>query len=139
MSDQNPTFQIPKDVIEPIIKSHVSAAIISALSNHENLFREAVTRVLTQKVDSDGKPSHYVSDRSDEFITWLCKDAVRNATRDVMHEEVSKYKDQIKTQIVALLSKKNSPFIKQMCESLTTGMISALDNKWKLSVSLHGD
>jgi galactose-1-phosphate uridylyltransferase len=134
--NDNPTFQIPKDVIEPIIKAHVSTAITAALGGQSQLVSEAVRQVLFQKVDSNGETDRYQSTHSIERIQWLAKDVITKAIRASLEEEIAKHRDRLKTEIVAALSKKNSPLIKQLAEGLVTSFADPATLKWRLSVTV---
>jgi hypothetical protein len=111
---ENPTFQIPKDIIEPIIQAHVSAAVVSALGENKKIVEMAISRVLNQKVNSDGNTSGYVYNNSPTFIQWLMSKAVRSAVEKAVVEQVATYQDELKKAIAAELGigKKYSPLAK---------------------------
>lgn len=132
-----PTFQIPTDVIEPIIQAHVTTAIITALGGHQHLMERAITGVLTQKVNSEGKPSNYGSDI--QYIQWAMQTAVTNAVTKVLQEEVAKQEDQIRALLTAELRKSKSPLVKQLIEGMTKGVVNATQNKWQIKVSYDRD
>lgn len=136
MSD-SPTFQIPKDVIEPIIQAHISAAIVSALSGRERLIEHAVTQVLTQKVDSDGKPSNYSS--SVQFVQWAMQNAVRKAVTAMLETEFAKQEEAIRALLTAELKKSKSPLVKQLVEGMTKAFTDPGNLKWRLKVSYGED
>lgn len=130
---ENPTFTIPKDVIDPIIKAHVATAITSALGGRDELITKAISRVLFQKVDHRGEPSDYSS--NPEFIQWACRNAITEAVKSCLTEEIKKHEEKLKALISAALSKKNSPLVKQLAE----GLVGAISNpdvlKWRLNVT----
>lgn len=133
----SPTFQIPKEVIEPIIQAHVTSAVTAALGGQGRLLEAAITGVLTQKVDSNGKPSNYGSDI--QFMQWAMREAVCNAVQRSLQEEVAKHEEQIRELLVAQLRKSNSPLVKNLVEGMTKGVIDACSNKWHLSVTYGKD
>ena len=133
----SPTFQIPKEVIEPIIQAHVTTAVTTALGGQARLLEAAITGVLTQKVDSDGKPSRYSSDT--QFIQWALREAVCNAVQRCLQEEVAKHEEQLRELLVAQLRKSNSPLVKNLVEGMTKGLINACGSKWQLSVTYGKD
>ena len=132
----SPTFQIPKEVIEPIIQAHVTTAVVTALGGQGRLIEHAITQVLTQKVDRDGKPSHYSSDV--QFLHWALQNAVCNAVKQTLEQEVAKHQDKIRDLLTAQLRQSKSPLVKQLVEGMTKGVIDATTNKWRLSVT-YGD
>src|SRR5688500_18660560 len=118
MSEQsNPTFQIPRDVIEPIIKAHVATAITNALGGQDRLVAEAIRQVLYTKVDTEGNPGRGYGSEV-EFIQWMTRKVVANAVKETLEAEMAKHKDALKRAISDSLTKKNSPFIKQLAEGM---------------------
>lgn len=135
--NETPTFQIPKDVIEPIIKAHVCTAITTALGGQAKLIEDVVARILAQKVDSEGKPSTYAHSSDVEFIQWACRNAVRVAVTSTLQEEMGKYKETLRKHIAAALQKKDSPFIKQLAEGMVSGVSNPDAFKWRLKVEVE--
>lgn len=128
------TLQLPKDLIEAAIKQNVTAALVAALGDKSRILTEAVSQVLTMKVDSEGKPGRgYGHDV--EFIQWAVRDTMQAAIRQTLNEEIAKYKDTIRDHIAAQLSRKNSPLLKQLADSMAGAMVNAASDKWRLSVS----
>lgn len=127
------SLQLPKDLIEGAIQREVSLAIAKALGDQANILDKVVQRVLTQKVDSSGKPSDY--SQNAEFIQWVVDQALREAVKKAINEEIGKYGEVIKKSIADQLAKKNSPLLKQLVEGMTTGIVSALGNSWSLNVT----
>ncbi|MGE4243667.1 hypothetical protein [Ramlibacter sp.] len=129
------TLQLPKDLVEAAINQHVQIAITQALGGQQKLLAQAVHQVLTQKVDSDGKPGRgYGSDR--EFITWAVDESLRAAVKRVISEELVKYEDVLRQQISDQLSRKNSPLIKQLAEGVVKGAIDATKNQYSFHVEI---
>lgn len=115
----DPTFQIPRDVIEPIIVAHVQTAIVAALGGSAALVETAINEILTKKVDSDGKINSYDRNNTYTFIQLQLVKSVQAAVTDVLNEELKKHQDAIRTHITKELAKKNSPLIKQLVEGMT--------------------
>lgn len=133
MSD-NATFQLPRDMIEGAIQHHVGLAVSKALGDHSVILGKLIQSVLTQRVDSDGKPSNY--SHNAEFITWATNNAVRKAVVECLNEEIKKYEGQIRSNLSEQLAKRNSPLIKNLVESMTRGMVDAASSKWHMSVEI---
>jgi hypothetical protein len=130
-----PTFQIPKDVIEPIITAHIAAAVSAALAGRERIVEMTVSQLLNMKVDSEGKPSSY--DRGQTFIQWVMNDTLRKAVRDIMTEELKKHEAIIRAELASQLTAKKSPLLKQLIEQLTTGLVTAASSTYRLNVSVE--
>jgi hypothetical protein len=131
MSD--PTFQIPKEIINPIIQAHVNEAVIKALDGPQQIVTRAIANVLMTKVDSNGKHSTYGDARP--WIDWVIGDCIQKAARGAVEEFLTENKDKIKAELVAQLSKKNSPLVKQMVEGMVNGMCSESNLRWNLNVT----
>lgn len=135
MSD--PTFQIPKDVIEPIIRAQVASAVATALGDRSSIIEAAVGSVLNAKVDSEGKPDKYGYDRSITWIQWLMNDCVRRATMDAIHAAMTGQREKIKAAITKELTNAKSPLIRKLVEAMADNL--AADNlKYKINVTVDG-
>ena len=130
------TFQIPKDVIEPIIQAHVSAAVTAALADRSRLMEEAVSQVLNMKVDSQGRPENYSS--SIPWIQWVMKECLKKAVRGAIEAELGKQESQIKAHIVTELQRKNSPMIKQLVAGMITAITHPDNLRYRLNITVDG-
>lgn len=128
----NPTIQIPKDVIEPIIQAEIMRAVMEAMGPKQAVLQNAVASILTMLVDSDGKPSSY---NGRPWIDWVVGQGVRDAAKAAIVEHIAAHGETIKKQLAAELSKKNSPLVQQ----LINGMVGAITDpealRWRLNVS----
>ena len=129
----NPTFQIPRDVIEPIIQAHVSQAVLSALGDRAQIITEVVRQVLEEKVDSAGHKSNY--NNSQQWIDWVMKQTVRKAITETLEAEMLKHQDKIKAQLVSLLQRKNSPLINQLVEGMAGAMVDPSIFKYRMTIN----
>jgi len=120
----NPSLTIPRDIIEPIIQSHVAAAITEALGLKKQLLSEIATRIINECVDSNGKPSSYSYDKGRRWIDWATQDAFRKAMQSAIEEQVELHKETLKKALVAELKKVNSPLVKAMVEGMVTGALT---------------
>jgi len=132
-----PTFQIPKDVIEPIIQAQVSSAVLAALGDKTGIVERAVAAVLNMKVDIDGKTSTYGGHNDVPWVQWLMRDCVRKATRLAVEEFFAQNKELVKTQIAAELRKKNSPMAKQLINAMVGAVTNESTLKYRLNVTVE--
>lgn len=116
---ENPTLQIPKDVIEPIIQAHVAAAVTQALGNNAELVRQAIAHVLNEKVDTTGRRNDYSYQNTVPFIQWAVRDCVQKATLAAIQEAMTKNQAVVKKLIVEELKRTNSPLVRQLIEAMT--------------------
>ena len=121
--NESSTFHIPKDVIEPIIQAHVTAAVASALAGKEHLVSEAISAVLNRKVDSSGTPSTYSSSVS--WMQWVMDKCIQEATQKAIEEALITHGETLKKTLITELQRKNSPLAKQ----LVGGLMNALTDK----------
>lgn len=129
----NPTIQIPKDIIEPIIQANISAAIIDALGNRSNVMAEVIGAILNVKVDEKGQASNYGNNKS--WIDWAVGNALRNAAQTAINEAIATQQEVIKQHLISQLSRKNSPLIKQLVEGMMTGVFNASQSQYRLTVT----
>ena len=130
-----PTFQIPQDVIQPIIQANITAAIAQALGGSANVMEKAISTILSTRVDCEGKPSSYSHPSHRSWLDWAVGDAIRKAARAAIEEQIGTLQAALKEQMIAQLTKKNSPLIKQIAEGLAAGAFSPEAIKWRLTIS----
>lgn len=135
MSD-SPTFQIPKEIIDPIIKAHVNEAVIKALDGPQRLVSNAILSVIQTQVDRDGKPTTW---NGTPWIDYVIADCIREAARDAIKEFLATQRERIKADMAAQLSRKNSPLIKQLCEGLVGSITSESTLKYRLNIAFDKD
>lgn len=131
---ENPTFQIPRDVIEPIIQAHVATAVMNALDGYKSLLDGVVAGVMTAKVDRDGKLGGYGNDPT--YIQWLLSQCVKDAVKETLVDELAKHKEAIKKSIVRQLKNEKSPLVEQLVAALTGALTDPDTIKYRLEVKL---
>jgi hypothetical protein len=137
MAAENPTFQIPRDVIEPIIQAHVSAAVAQALGGRDQLVSKTVEMIVNAQVEADGKLARYDDSRNKRWLDWAMGDVVRSVIMKALQDEMAKHKVQL-TEIVAKeLARKNSPLIKQMAAAMVGGFANEETLKYRLTVNVE--
>lgn len=134
MSDTNPTFQIPSDVIKPILEAHVQAAFAKAFGDSSKLLEIAVARVLNQQVDSEGKVSHHTRHDSPTWMEWLMAAKMREAITEAIQVGMSNYKERIKAQIVKEIGNSKSPLAKQLITAMVENLTDRDNLRYRLQV-----
>lgn len=132
----NPTLEIPKDVIDPIIKAEIARAITAAMGGGNAIVVKAITTILATPVGEDGKASTYSSDRNRPWIEWAVGDCVKAATKEALQSALVGHKDQIRKSIIAELSRRNSPLIKQLASTMAESICKEETLKYRLSISI---
>ncbi len=133
----NPTLQIPRDIIEPLIQAQINSAIAAAMGGSENLMTRAVQTVLSTKVNSEGKIDGYSSHNQKMWIDWAVGDALRRAAQKAIELAVEEQHEAMKKEMIRQLSQKNSPLIKRLVQGLADNMFSQNNLKYRLTVDLE--
>lgn len=120
----NPSLTIPRDLIDPIIQSHVAAAITEALGLQKNLLQQIAHKIINECVDTQGKPSTYSYDKQRRWIDWATQDAFRRAFQAAIEEQVELHKKTLEKALAAELKKVNSPLVKSMVEGMVKGALT---------------
>ena len=128
----NPTLQIPKDIIEPIIQAEIIRSIVEAMGPKQVVMQHAIASILNLSVDGEGKPSNY---NGRPWIEWIIGNEIRQAAKAAIVEHVAAHGEQIKRQLTLELAKKNSPIVRQLIESMVGGMTNPENLKWRLNVN----
>jgi uncharacterized membrane protein YheB (UPF0754 family) len=123
----DPTFKIPRDVIQPIIEAKVAAALIEALGNQQWLVQNCITKVLDEKVNDSGtKAENFYADRAPTFLQWALRSCIQAQVKKILQDQVELHKEVIAKSLKTELEKKNSPLVKQLIEGMTTGFTKSL-------------
>jgi len=129
----NPTLQIPKDIIEPIIQAEITRSIVEAMGPKQAVMQHAISTILNMNVDSDGKPSNYGNSRP--WIDWVIGAEIKAAATAAIKEHLAAHGDAIKKQLAAEMAKKNSPLVKQLVEGMVGAMTHPDVLRWRLNVT----
>lgn len=132
----DPTFQIPKEIINPIIQAHVTEAVMKALDGQQ-LVTRAIAHVLTTKVDSNGQLSRYNSENDRPWIDWVIGECIRKAAVAAIESELAgaESQERIRAEIAAQLGKKNSPLVRQLIEGMLGAFTSKEVIKYRINVT----
>jgi hypothetical protein len=134
MSDTNATVQIPKDVIEPLVKSRLEAELVEALGGKDELVKRLVEGVLLQEVDDKGKRSTYSYDKDRTYLSWLCEDVLANETRKAIRAWLDEHRADFREALFAQLQTKRMQ--NSLARQLLEGFTAAAASDWNLKVSV---
>lgn len=137
-TQENPTFQIPRDVIEPILQAHVSAAIAQAFGSQSILIEKFINEVVNRRVKEDGSFPSYSSDKTVGWLDWAVANVIRTVIKAQLTEEIEKHQDEMKQIIVRELKKKNSPLIRQLAEGMVGGFANQETLKYRFELVVKG-
>ncbi len=138
MNVETASLQLPKDMIEACINQQVSIAMANAFADKDRIIRECVVAILNQKVDSSGKPSSgYSGDLP--FVQYAVRDCLRKAVLSAITEQMAENSALIKSEIAKQLANSKSPMVKNLAESLVSGMAAAVAGSYRFTLEVKGD
>jgi|SRR5690242_1406243 len=130
----NPTFQIPQEIIEPIVRAQISAAIAQSMGKSGEVIERVIRTVLLTFVDSDGKPANSYCSNKQTWLDWAVGNEIKKAAQSAITESVAGLGDAMKKHFVAELSKKNSPMVKQLVEGMVSGVFKPENLTYRLNI-----
>jgi hypothetical protein len=130
MSDGNVEIKVGKELIEPIIRAKINAAIIDALGDPEALLSHMVNRAMQTKVNENGKIDKYSSYNKYDFVEVLCKKEIHKAVVIAVREWITSHGPQIEKAVAAHMNRKTNPFAK----ALVSGLKEACMKNWTFDV-----
>jgi len=118
MSDVN--ISINQELIKPILDAKISAAIVSALGNSQQMIENVIGTVLSMKVDSEGKRRNDSYYDKTSFIEHLCIKEITEATKVAIKEYFTAHGDLLKKAMKKYLDKNTDniaeSFVKQLIQ-----------------------
>lgn len=133
MSKDSATVNIPKDVIEPIVRQQVCAGVVAALGNPSELIRQVVERALAQKVNRDGKRDSSNCYNDHDLIETVSRIAIHKAVHEAITAWVEENRPVIKEQVQKALARKQSAFAR----ALVDGLSDAVKQSWTFNCQIN--
>lgn len=93
-------FEVDPQLVEPIIRDQIAAAVVAQLGDPAELIRKMVLQVLTQKVGSNGQISQYSSENKYDLIEALSANAIRTAAKAAVERLAQESHPQIEAEII---------------------------------------
>lgn len=123
MNENQASVVIPKELLQPVIDAHVSAAIAKALAGPDAIVKGIVERLCNQNVDCEGRPSSYHNDRK-TWLQWAVENMLKQAVQATIARELEGHKERIKEYLADELSKKKSPLVRSLVEGMCKGLVT---------------
>ena len=120
---ENATLALPKDLIEPIIQTHIQAALAEAFDKNAIISKMA-WQILNQKVDSTGKPADREYNVAGTFLEVSINKMMREAFTEMLAGEMEKHKETLKVYLAKEMGKSNSKLVKAIAEGLVEGLVT---------------
>lgn len=118
MSESQATVNIPRDVLEPIVRQQVAAGIIAAMGDPTEIVTELVSQSFNRKVDSVGKVSQYSCDNKYSMIEVVCRKAIDKVVQECIQEFVEVQRKAIKENVEKALARRNSAVARALVDGL---------------------
>lgn len=109
---------INRELIEPIVRSKIQAAIISELEKTPGVVLRMVTEALDEKVDEKGVKGSYDSYNKYSFIERQCTMTIQNMVKGAIMQWFDKNKPQIEKTIDAEIRKRTKQLSVDLAKSL---------------------
>lgn len=132
---ENATIQIPKDMLEPAIQAQVSKALVEALNIKGDLLSALAEKVLSQPVDSSGKPSTYSGDRDRTWLRYMIESMTREAVIDAIKAQTDDFRANVRAAVEKELKKPNSKLVKEISDGAASAVMAAANGGWRISVN----
>jgi len=134
---ENATVNIPKDILEPIVRAQVTAGIMQHFGKPEEIIRKVVEASLARKVNSNGDVSSSNYENSHDLIEVLSSKVIHKIAKEMLTEFLETQRPVIEKHMRAQFAKKASPFAKAAAD----GLMQAMKSEWsfKCNVSMPRD
>lgn len=126
------TVNIPKDVLEPVVRAQVAAGITEALGNPAVLIEKVVQHALGQKVDSRGNISKSNYDNRFDLVELMATKGIHDVVRQTLESWVDEQRPIIEDKVRKALSRKESTFAK----ALVDGLVKATKSTWAFKCNI---
>ena len=130
-------FNLPMELVGPIIKESVSAAIVRTLGDPTDLINQLVSKALGEKVDSKGEVNRYSSENKYLYIEALAGNAIREYAKEALAEVLLQQRGAIMSAVKAELAKKSQ--VSAIAKVLVDSMTNAVENKYRMGVNVSFD
>lgn len=120
MSDVN--IEISKDVVQGIIEKKISAAVLEAFTDKDELVRKMINLALTRKVNHNGLVSSSSYDNKFDLIDVLFSKALKEAAESAIKDAIEKHQPQLRAAIEKELGRKQSALAKLMVANMNDSL-----------------
>lgn len=129
MADMN--ISIGQDLIKPIIEAKIQTAIFEAMGKSPQMIETAVTAMLMQKVDSQGRPSNSSYDTR-PFLNLLCDQEIREAAKKALIDHLETSRPLIMTALKKAITKNTE----HIAVSLVNSLIETTKHSYRFHLSI---
>jgi len=124
-------FNIPKELLTPIIRETVSAAIIKELGDPSEVIRLLVGRALSERVSSNGKKSSYDYENKFTYLELMTGKYIRELAAEVLREIFQQRRDDVKAAVRQSLEKSGD-----LGDIICKGFYESLTSEWHSTINV---
>jgi len=134
MSDVN--LSISTELVEPIIRAKMQAAIAAALGDDPTSLIDAiVSEAMGRKVNSEGEVSQYSSSNTYSYVEVLCNRAIRAAADDAIQAWIKDNHTKLREGIERQLNRQSG----KMTRAFVDGLLDSIKASWRFKVDVNVD
>lgn len=112
-------LELSKQDIEKIIHSAIEAQVATTMkANGDVIIAQYVGRLLTEKVDENGKPSSYSYGKP--FLQWMSEKTLREAAAEAVKQWCEEHKPTIVKAVKAELTRNKDKLAEQAAQALVS-------------------
>jgi len=137
MGNDSVDIKVGADLIQPIIKAKINAAIVGAIGDPQKFVEAAVDAVMREKVNNEGKFTDAYGGNRYDMIEVLCKITMRNAARAAILEWMEGNVNILKEAVKKCMTRQSGAFAKALVAGLTEA--TATNYRLKVDVTLPTD
>lgn len=127
--------EVGEELVRPIIEAEIQTAIFNQLGSKSELLGTVISRLLSQRVDKNGKPASRSYDEEGTLIEFLSKKAIVDCATSAVNSWVESKKSEIQEEIEKQMSKKQ----KTISKLLVDGFAESLKNDYTVKIDLSFD
>lgn len=134
MANEMLNLSINKEMLTPVIEQQVKLLMCEILGGKDEIVSKLISQVLNQKVDENGRPSNYSSNKT--FFEYLFVDELKKLLIELVREEVRGKQSKIKTLMRNYL--KSDKGASALSEALLNGWLGSMNTyDWRTRVEIN--
>jgi len=128
-------MKVSEGLVKPIVEAKIQAAIAVALGGEKQIFDSIVEKILTQKVNSEGKVDSYSHHNKYSFVEILCHKTIQAAADRAIRDWIEKNQKKLQVAIEKQLNKQSG----KMTRAFIDGILDSIKSSWTFSCKVNLD
>jgi len=125
-------LEISRDVIESILTQQVSSSVVQALGGSNDLVAKAVSAVLLQQVDSQGKATQSSYDNQGTLLQFTMTSMIKKMLVEILQKMLLDRRAELEVMMVDAIKKQS----KTMAAAFVTALADGANREWKFNVTI---